>query len=767
MTFQLFEFQQRAADQMKDAALAWNAQGELPRYVRQVIPFLGRLTAITGAGKTPILASVVGGLGPAVILWTTKNTVVADQAVDRLTNRYRSLLPPVLSFLRGVPTADEWRRLIDERVGTTIWVLTAASWNERAAPAGGSPDARLRLRRPQPDWAGTIAPWDQLRDPEVLRRPLWVVYDESHGQTGVQLDQLLALNPLGVLEASGTPIASVLLSRMRAAVAADPVFGPILGAGTVEVSTADVVRAGLLKSRIIVDDFETETEAMLTAVVEQHVALSELADRSGAGVTPRAVFVVEESNAPSGEHRDARPLAIWRFLSQRRSVPTAAIAIGTDTRGLPPDAEYVKEVRDLLPRHRYLIFNKRFEEGWDDPEAYSVYFDGPTKIEVRIRQIIGRILRQPNATPFDDEELNTAHIAVRCPNDQLNGIVERLRASLAVEYGSDDTGQSLIDVIAGKARQRIDLRDGLPELSLPSLVLRLRMDEMADVALRIETDGNMPWPAAALDAEGKRTTREIDLRDPAAQQVIERQTALREGARQRNRDFFDDRLRALDRQARALLPPSELSGPMFDQFACMGSVAQVRLRELATYFADAYSTRVHFGPNPDQAKDRWLPQPFDAGQALVEYQRSIHVHYRRRDFNADEREVADALEQQEGWWMRNPPRAPGFAVPLPAALGSSRNFYPDFIWWTDAGTWALETTGRYLLQEKIQLKLFALENPRTVLVVRGRVSDDWQRSDLKAGWTLVRRRPEGRPRPEHFVDLRTLLTHVRSSDAQR
>ncbi len=44
-----------------------------PRYGATEIPFLGQLKAVTGSGKTPMLAQTVAGIGDGVGLWTTRS----------------------------------------------------------------------------------------------------------------------------------------------------------------------------------------------------------------------------------------------------------------------------------------------------------------------------------------------------------------------------------------------------------------------------------------------------------------------------------------------------------------------------------------------------------------------------------------------------------------------------------------------------------------------------------------------------------------------
>ncbi len=199
MTVSLFDFQAQAAAQLSDAADEWvNAYAETG--VRRIgltpIPFVGHLKAVTGAGKTPILAKVVGDLQNALVLWTSVSAAVVDQTYRNLRGRYRSLLPSGTQILRERPSKSEWESLMQSTTGLTIWVTTVGSWNEAdAAEAGGTEGARLNMHRPQKDWGGDKSPWAQLS--ESLERPVWVVYDESHNQTPAQLDQLIGLNRSG------------------------------------------------------------------------------------------------------------------------------------------------------------------------------------------------------------------------------------------------------------------------------------------------------------------------------------------------------------------------------------------------------------------------------------------------------------------------------------------------------------------------------------------------------------------------------------------
>ena len=60
-SIELFDFQQKAADKLLDSAVRYYQDG--PDVIGgRTVPFVGQLKAVTGAGKTPILADVVGRL---------------------------------------------------------------------------------------------------------------------------------------------------------------------------------------------------------------------------------------------------------------------------------------------------------------------------------------------------------------------------------------------------------------------------------------------------------------------------------------------------------------------------------------------------------------------------------------------------------------------------------------------------------------------------------------------------------------------------------
>lgn len=757
--FVLFPFQEVAADSLRTAALNWVAEAGatgVPRYGPNPIPFVGQLKAVTGAGKTPVLADVVSGLGPALVLWTTRSSAVVEQTYLNLQGRYRKLLPAHGSrILREIPSQAEWQELLTARDGLTIWVLTTASWNEaEAAKAGGDAAARLSLHRPHEDWSGSQSPWELLRT--ALRRPLWIVADESHNQSSVQLDLLAALRPAGFFMASATPVQNELFGKWQEALATDSTWNALAEAGTVAVKTSDVVSAELLKTTIELYDFQSGLEENLEAVLSSLAALDEAVAAERASVNPKAIYVVEKSNPPRGSHVEARPVTIWRYL-RSRGVPPQEIAIYTDTREVPDDAERVSSLSKLQPRHRHIIFNQALQEGWDDPEAYMAYFDGKTKSFTRIRQVVGRVLRQPNTKHYSSDRLNTATVIINSPSDSFDQVLSELQTELRL-YAPENEPTAVPIRVRTRKNPLTPIAAKAAAASLTLAKWSLKAPNMKTQEERLRSRGASPWAPEFLEAPGVGRLTVISLGEEDAVRT-EYLDVLR-GARTGNGKFLRRRLMARNKACLYAIHPDAFSGPAYEQLSCQNSQAQRELADLASGVAEFYEDRVMFEVDPDPEKATWhISEHRPRSGDLIEFQNGVHACYSRADFNGDELAFAQAVDVSGvGIWMRNPSvGAGGYSIPLPIKVGDSSAFYPDFLWWIEGKCWAIDTTGRHLLSDKVRGKLIGLAEPEVALVVRGQV--DLGRGAIvdRVGWTAVVARGVLAPLVEHSEDLQQLL----------
>mgnify|MGYP001343563812 CR=1 FL=1 len=421
-TIELLDFQQEATDRLIEQALNYYT-GTPDRMGGRTVPFIGQLKAVTGAGKTPILAKVVSAFAPAIVLWTTKFGSVVDQTAFNLGagGKYHHLLGTgsiEIIRLGDIASSTEWNRILDRKDGLTILISTVAAWNSSLK------DERLNVHRAlyNGDW-GSKSRWEQLKTERS--RDLWVVYDEGHNTTTEQVELLDDLDPAGFFVASASPLKGKLLYYLSGLPTPEQRKQRI-----VSISTRDVVDAQLLKSTISLADYESATEEMVAAVVRRREGLEKKLQAYGKSFKPKAIYVVEESKT--------RPSEIWRILVNRCHILPQDIAVCTDTRDLPKDAARVASIDQLSDQYTHIIFNKRLQEGWDDPSVYVCYFDGKTESATRIQQVLGRALRQPGATHMSDEDLNTAYFFINCPNELLEKITDELKEELRIYKGPEE-----------------------------------------------------------------------------------------------------------------------------------------------------------------------------------------------------------------------------------------------------------------------------------------------------------------------------------------
>jgi type III restriction enzyme len=403
---QLLDFQQIAEGQLLENTVNYFSVGQ-DKIGGRPVPYVGQLKAVTGAGKTPILTSVIGKLSPSIVLWTTKFGSVVDQTVANLRpgGKYHHLLgngPVEVLKFSDIPSFASWQRILEATEGTTIIISTVATWN---APdkKSAEKDERLNVHRIHPDWGGHLSRWDQLKFDR--KRKLWIVYDEAHNTTSEQIDQLDELEPAGFFVASASSLKGKLLLYLT------NLPEEIRKQRIVPVRTFDVVEAQLLKSTISFADYNSPTEAIIIDAAKRRQELERKFGVLGESTIPKAIYVVETSNV-AAKGVETRPVAIWRLLTGKCGIAPDSIAVCTNTKDLPQGAIRVETIDQLSDNFTHIIFNKKLQEGWDDPSVYVCYFDGKTDSATRIQQVIGRALRQPNAKHLSDEDLNTGFFSL-------------------------------------------------------------------------------------------------------------------------------------------------------------------------------------------------------------------------------------------------------------------------------------------------------------------------------------------------------------------
>ena len=83
--------------------------------------------------------------------------------------------------------------------------------------------------------------------------------------------------------------------------------------------------------------------------------------------------------------------------------------------------------------YSHIIWNLTLREGWDEPLAYVAYIDDKGKSLTDMVQKIGRFVRQPNAQPFPDPDLNSAYFYFNVTDDEFQDLVRDIQREMETE----------------------------------------------------------------------------------------------------------------------------------------------------------------------------------------------------------------------------------------------------------------------------------------------------------------------------------------------
>ncbi len=767
-------FQERAAGALAGMIQDYPSPRFKARYdpdTGDVLPFLCRLHAITGAGKTPILALAAQHLVTGIVLWTTNRGAVVSQTLANLRGgKYAALLPEGTQvFLLGEMSPADWDAAMQATEGLTILLATVASFNQDGDV--------LKIHRPI--YEGGPTRWQMLngRGDEGRNRPLYVFYDEGHGATERQFRKLRELEPRAFALASASPLpedfADLLSGRN------DEERRLSLIERTVVVPTTEVVEAGLLKNRLFFVDCNTASSDAVREALTKWIELR--AKLAPHGLAPVASFIVNETS---------RGVDIWEQL----------VALGVNRAQLAVHLNGAKDV--IIERHgallglvdtytgkapaerspealwtagyTHLIWNKTLREGWDEPLAYVAYLDNRGLSTIDIVQKIGRFVRQPEARPFDDPDLNAAYFYFNVTDEAFTTLLAETQSAMeTVGYeviGTTDGnmpppsrtvpvttptslpsigpwfGDNLNDLDAivlgevplfdekfrrapGAIRTRVfdmghlredesQRKEVKRESNDTTTVWQYLSARLAEADSRVVGEGRTIFSSKLKDHE--RMTQKVQYGSEAIASLASAAERIKQGLN----DKFQ--LTLLDRRAAYQVPPFKLTAP---NLSGPGVTPARRERYKVRRFANA-----------------------------------LHCEY--NGLNPFEVEVAEALDSLGKPWCRNPATV-GYKIPIPRLGSKNISFYPDFLLWTGKEVWAIDPKGDHLVDAAVAQKLLDLSGVRGLrpmiriaFVLRGHWQQNaggiWDPSGNKGGFTLIRKGTTG-PKGQQFADLRRLV----------
>jgi type III restriction enzyme len=772
-------FQAESAELIADRYSFFSNHPDRPRKGNKPRAFFQALSALTGAGKTPILAQAVSLIRahlPAepIVFWMSKAKPVVAQTYLNFSagGKYSD----ILDGFRVINVGDLNPQLIKDSATPLLVMATTGLFNNK-----DQADGALNIYKKDNDVFGDQSPWDRLieRSDGSARRPLLIVYDEGHNLSEQQSELLAELEPDAYLLASATlrlpsnfqksvvqPI-RLWVEEIEDVASLEPLRA--LGAGakpeaerfvTTAVDSAKVVEAELVKRAIQFDGTTAPMERCLDelharmALLDQEIALRSLNFR------PKAIYVCKTNINDDGEkddpglpfaQRNAPPIRIWRYLVEEKGIAPADIAIYANLAFA--DGSKPNEVRLFSKgetdfedfktgNFRHIVFNLSLQEGWDDPECYLAYVDKSMGSSIQVEQIIGRVLRQFGAKHYDTALLNSAHFFLRVDSQRVfSEAIQKVKTKLLSEGAP-------IEIIDSFGALSAGAEDIMPKEGAGPSLHHIFVDSEA---ARQETGtiiGDFPvFEEGHINTLGEAhvgsqlvNLDELDAAGAVSWKVEGHTNPVR------LRWLISTAIKARSPRALAIV---DLKDQKFD--------VRVQIASKANKLADKLAQEVvgAFYSLSDLAYESVKPFTFGAMRVPKNAPAfSNGVYERYSGMNKFELDFAHALDSSGELWHRNP-SAGGFYIPL-LSEGDTSSFYPDFLVWKKGLVYCLDTKGSHLLSDAVARKLFDIkEDNQTKALVRfiteGRQTALLQKPS-KGGYTVWKMKA-GSPTAVHVADL--------------
>ena len=734
-------------------------------------PYVCNLRAITGAGKTPILAHAAAQLSNSIILWTTNRGAVVEQTAANLSpgGKYAPLLPTNCQvYLLSNMSEQDWEEVMLNRNGLSILVATVASFN-------GSTDS-LRVHRE--GLGGTASRWMMLAGKPTntiyRQRDLYVFYDEGHGINENQFSRLAELNPKAFVLASASGFPDDLIQLLPD----DNVqsLKDSLKKRTVEVSTATVALEGLLKDTLYFLECNVGTREALELAVQKHTELSLLMRAEEKGTQqPIACYIVNSTS---------RGIAVWSDLIDL-GIPSQAIAVH-----LSGAAQIARDsgIDDLIDTYSgrsgtakspavlrengytHIIWNISLREGWDEPFAYVAYLDERGKSITDIVQKIGRFLRQPNAVKYASPELNSAYFYFRVDDPSFKMMIEETTQEMREmgydTYHSTSENPHWPDSQISKRKGKYlipEINVSLGKTKANDQIMLKRMTAI-DISARRASGHISEIPVDVKNNFSiNENAKKFDLKQSAGKTTIW--------------EFLRQIFRSVD--TRIVNDRGTIFSPSLSQNAYMtatieyGSPAMETLRQWAKDTIADLQNQISFdsfGIKFYEVPDFVLHHPDISGvdqsrefkyRVRSNYRNGIHSKY--NDFNTLEEKAADAIDELGLPWCRNPSTSQGYGIPIPKYGRSGKFFRPDFLVFSESMIYAIETKGSHLVEAAVWKKLLNTKQfgVEVVFVLEGhqRLERDSFNEIHPNGYTILRNNGYG-PVVDHFDSLSELMSSL-------
>lgn len=743
-------------------------------------PFFQALSALTGAGKTPILAEAVALIRAhlecePIVFWMSKAKSVVAQTYTNFSGGGK--YSEIIEDFRVINVSQLSPALIADGTTPLLVLATTGLFNNKDQSEGA-----LNIYKQDADLFGNQSPWERLiqRSAGGKRRPMLIVYDEGHNLSEQQTEILAELEPDAYLLASATLklpdsfnksiIQHIKLwvddsgsdaATFKALSAVDSQGKPDANAFiTTAVDSEKVVDAQLVKKAIQFDGTTATMERCLDDLSTRMGVLQEEIDARGLGFKPKAIYVCKTNITDEGDkddhakpfmQRNAPPIRIWRYLVVDKGVDPKTIAIYANLsfiEGNKPDEVnlFSKGESDFdeftAGDYQHIIFNLALQEGWDDPACYLAYIDKSMGSSIQVEQVIGRVLRQYGATHYDNPLLNSAHFFLRVDK---KSVFEEAIGAVKTKLKNEGASIEIVSNFGGSGSAPEDLKPK-DDVEAPLCHVYPNAETACERIAEIISEFTT-FKEDSVDTIGQAHT---------ASQVVDLKNLSGDGGTSWSASGHTNPVRlrwlvnsSLRSRSKGALAVTDLNQKKFDVKVQVQSNANKAAEKLAIEIVEAYyehTELVYESARPFVFGTMRVPKNAEA------FANGLYERY--AGLNKLELPFAQALDKTDHVWHRNPSNG-GFHIPL-LTDGDTANFFPDFIVWKGGKVYCLDTKGGHLLSDAVARKLFDIqEDGKTKIHVR--FISEGKQSELrgkavKGGFTVWKMK-NNNPTAIHVDDL--------------
>jgi len=425
--FRLKDYQQRALDTLRaylrECARLGSADTAFYAVTREVfgagIPYrpvreLPGLPYVclrlpTGGGKTVVACHAVSVAAKdllhadrCVVVWLVPSNAIREQTLKALRDRKHPYRQALESTLGAVTVMDVSEALYVQRATldaeTTLIVATMQAFRVQDTEGRKvyEPSGALmshfgdvpREALADLDKHENGAPITSLANVLRLRRPV-VIVDEAHNaRTALSFDTLARFNPACIVEFTATPDTETNPSNVLHS-----------------VSAAELHAESMIKMPIRLETRPDWKELLADAVaLRRNLETIGRAERQETGEYLRPIMLLQAQ--PRRKGQDTLTVDVVRqTLIDDHKIPEAHIARATGDENEIEGVDLADPKCDI----HYVITVQALREGWDCPFAYVLCSVAEMKSSTAVEQILGRVMRLPNATRKARDELNRAY----------------------------------------------------------------------------------------------------------------------------------------------------------------------------------------------------------------------------------------------------------------------------------------------------------------------------------------------------------------------